>query len=98
MMITATPATKVNPFLHVDADRIYNPLTDIELRPGDPRFALVQAALRGETPAESLAAEGWIVPADEDVSLRHRLKIVSLETLTTCNQKCYFCPVSVEPR
>lgn len=95
---TTPPATKVNPFLHVDADRIYNPLTDTELRPADPRFALVLDALRGETPDASLVDEGWVVPAGEDVSLRHRLKIVSLETLTTCNQKCYFCPVSVAPR
>jgi MoaA/NifB/PqqE/SkfB family radical SAM enzyme len=24
--------------------------------------------------------------------------MVSLETMTTCNQKCYFCPVSIAPR
>jgi MoaA/NifB/PqqE/SkfB family radical SAM enzyme len=34
----------------------------------------------------------------EDLSRRYRLKIVSLETMTTCNQKCYFCPVSIAPR
>jgi hypothetical protein len=95
---TTTTSTKVNPFLHVDAERIYNPLTDRELLPADPRFAMLEAALRGEAADESLLDEGWIVPADADLSRQHRLKIVSLETLTTCNQKCYFCPVSIDPR
>ena len=35
---------------------------------------------------------------DRDLSRRSLLKIVSLETMTTCNQKCYFCPVSIAPR
>src|ERR1043166_4287497 len=65
-----------NPFLHVDADRIYNPLTDRALVAGDAEFELVR----------------------DDVSRKHRLKIVSLETATACNQKCYFCPVSIAPR
>ncbi len=98
MTVQTAASTKVNPFLHVDADRIYNPLTDLELRPEDPRFALLEAAIRGEAADDSLLSEGWLVAADVDVSLQHRLKVVSLETLTTCNQKCYFCPVSIAPR
>jgi MoaA/NifB/PqqE/SkfB family radical SAM enzyme len=34
----------------------------------------------------------------DDVSRQSRLKVVSLETMTACNQKCYFCPVSIAPR
>jgi MoaA/NifB/PqqE/SkfB family radical SAM enzyme len=33
-----------------------------------------------------------------DLSTRFLLKYVALEASTTCNQKCYFCPVSIEPR
>ncbi|HEX8173288.1 MAG TPA: radical SAM/SPASM domain-containing protein [Thermoanaerobaculia bacterium] len=81
-----------NPFLHIDAGRVYDPLTDRALVAGDgayERFAARDAALE---------ADGWLVRDGADLSRRHHLKIVSLETMTTCNQKCYFCPVSVAPR
>ena len=87
-----------SPFLHIDADRVYDPLTDRALVPGDAaydRFRQVEAT--GETDA-ALEAEGWVIRDGTDLSRRSRLKIVSLETTTTCNQKCYFCPVSIEPR
>src|SRR6478672_8393714 len=86
-----------NPFLHVDADRIYNPLTDRVLVAGDADFAALRAILDGTlSDGAQLEADGWLVR--DDVSRRHRLKIVSLETMTACNQKCYFCPVSIAPR
>jgi MoaA/NifB/PqqE/SkfB family radical SAM enzyme len=81
-----------NPFLHVDADRIYNPLTDRALAAGDADFERVRAGVQDP----DLESAGWLVR--DDVSRRHRLKIVSLETTTACNQKCYFCPVSIAPR
>jgi hypothetical protein len=81
-----------NPFLHVDADRIYNPLTDRALVAGDAEFERVRAGVLDP----DLESAGWLVR--DDVSRRHRLKIVSLETATACNQKCYFCPVSIAPR
>src|ERR1051325_11448585 len=83
---------RANPFLHVDADRIYNPLTDRVLVPGDAAFERV----RGGVNDPAVEAEGWLVRGD--VSRQHRLKVVSLETMTACNQKCYFCPVSIAPR
>src|ERR1051326_287250 len=83
---------RANPFLHVDADRIYNPLTDRVLLPGDAEFARVRDGVLDP----ALEAGGWLVR--DDVSRQHRLKIVSLETTTACNQKCYFCPVSIAPR
>lgn len=88
---------RANPFLHVDADRIYNPLTDRALVAGDTSYAALRAFLDGDASGgASLEADGWLVR--DDVSRRHRLKIVSLETTTACNQKCYFCPVSIAPR
>lgn len=98
---------RINPYLHVTADRIYNPLTDRALVPADADFASVRDLWSGGLePADGgpmaaaphLVDAGWAVRNGEDLSRRHLLKIVSLETLTTCNQKCYFCPVSIAPR
>ncbi len=89
---------KANPFLHIDAERIYDPLTDRALAPGDEGYARFRAFEAGQPADQSLERDGWVVRNDVDWSHRHRLKIVSLETLTTCNQKCYFCPVSIAPR
>jgi MoaA/NifB/PqqE/SkfB family radical SAM enzyme len=101
MTVPASIATrwKANPFLHVDPDRIYNPLTDQALAPGDGDFARVLALVEGAGDADdALARDGWAVAEGDDLSRAYRLKIVSLETMTTCNQKCYFCPVSIAPR
>jgi MoaA/NifB/PqqE/SkfB family radical SAM enzyme len=87
---------RVNPFLHIDADRIYDPLTDRSLVPGESEYEALRRALNGGAIDESLEQGGWLVRGD--VSRAHRLKIVSLETMIACNQKCYFCPVSIAPR
>ncbi|MEO8381338.1 MAG: radical SAM/SPASM domain-containing protein [Acidobacteriota bacterium] len=89
---------KTNPFLHIDAERIYDPLTDRALVPGDGTYERFRAFEAGQGPDEQLEREGWLSRNGNDFSRRHHLKIVSLETLTTCNQKCYFCPVSIAPR
>ena len=89
---------KASPFLHIDPERIYDPLGDRTLVPGDDAYAHFRAFEGGGEAHESLVRDGWLVRNGDDLSRRHRLKIVSLETLTTCNQKCYFCPVSIAPR
>ena len=96
-MPTAT-ALSVSPYLHIDADRIYDPLTDRALVPGDEAYAMLRSFLGGGDASDELERDGWLVRADADLSRSYRLKIVSLETMTTCNQKCYFCPVSIAPR
>lgn len=100
------PAARLNPFLHVGPDRLYNPLTDRALVQGDEHYEAVRRLQDGEAGIDSLPKEavpglveaGWLVPAEEDVSRRYYLKYVSLEAHTVCNQACYFCPVSVDPR
>jgi len=87
-----------NPYLHDEESRIYNPLTDRHLLPGDAAFARFRAFEKDGIPDDALVREGWVIPKGTDLSHEYRLKIVSLETVTTCNQKCYFCPVSVAPR
>lgn len=89
---------KRNPFLHIDQGRVYNPLSDRTLLEGEERYARFQQFAGGDVADDALIAEGWIVNGSDDLAMRSRLKIVSLETMTTCNQKCYFCPVSIEPR
>jgi MoaA/NifB/PqqE/SkfB family radical SAM enzyme len=84
-----------SPFLHNDPERVYDPLTDRALVPGDEAYARFRAFEQGGS-ADGL--DGWTVGDGQDLSRRHHLKIVSLETMTMCNQKCYFCPVSIAPR
>jgi len=97
------PSLLPSPFLHAGTDRIYNPLTDRELLPGDPLWEPLARLRAGEPPADAAVAgrleEGlWAVPGGADLSRRFRLKYVSLEAHSVCNQACYFCPVSVDPR
>jgi MoaA/NifB/PqqE/SkfB family radical SAM enzyme len=87
---------RVNPFLHIDAERIYNPLTDRAILAGETEYEALRRFLDGGDGSADLERAGWLVRGD--VSRSHRLKIVSLETMTACNQKCYFCPVSIAPR
>jgi hypothetical protein len=87
---------RVNPFLNIDADRIYNPLTDRTIVKGEAEFAALKTVIDGGAVDASLEGGGWLVRGDNSRS--YRLKIVSLETMTACNQKCYFCPVSIAPR
>lgn len=99
-------APRLNPFLHVGEDRVYDPLTDRTLTSAEPGYGLVRGLLAGSTTVEEtaeseralLSGQGWLLPADEDPSRRFLLKYVSLEAHTVCNQSCYFCPVSIAPR
>ena len=98
---------RANPFVHVDADRIHNPLEDRSIDHSDGQFNLLQALFTGtQSPldldpeiAKRMLDEGWLVSSDDDeISRAYHLKVVSLETNTVCNQACYFCPVSIDPR
>jgi hypothetical protein len=94
------------PFLHHGDERIYNTLTERFLAAGEPGFRELRDLLRGELPPQAipegvraeLFAEGWLVESAPDLATRFRLKYVSLEASTVCNQACYFCPVSVDRR
>src|SRR5688572_1257397 len=86
---------KPSPFLHIDRDRVYDPLTDRTVSAGEEEYERFRAFERGERAG---GLDGWLISSDTDLSRRHHLKIVSLETMTMCNQKCYFCPVSIAPR
>ena len=89
---------RANPFLHHGPSRIYNPLTDRTLAAGDGQYEAFRAFVAGGKASDALVRDGWLADDGDDLSRRHHLKIVSIETLTTCNQRCYFCPVSIAPR
>lgn len=96
--MSSSSSWEVSPFLHHSDERIYDPLTDRALVPADEAWTHFQGFLDTGRPHEQLVRDGWVLPAGTDLSKRFHLKIVSLETSSTCNQKCYFCPVSVAPR
>lgn len=89
-------------YLHWGDEAIYNPLTDRSLAVGDAGFAALRALQQGDAPPpadlEVLRSGEWVVSEGTDESGKHLLKYVSLEAHTVCNQKCYFCPVSIDPR
>ena len=96
----------VHPMLHVDDERLYHPLTDRSLVPGDDAYRSVRELVDGRLGVgdvepgrlASLRQDGWVIDAGHDPSREHLLKVVSLEAHTVCNQACFFCPVSVAPR
>lgn len=96
----------IEPFLHWGDGRVYNPLTDRTLERGNTGWDALESLQEGrrsfhEVTVEDwrhLAEQGWVVSSAKDLSRRYWLKYVALETHTVCNQSCYFCPVSLDPR
>jgi MoaA/NifB/PqqE/SkfB family radical SAM enzyme len=101
------PAT-VSPFLHRYEDRIESPLTGDVLHRSDPLFAALERRGAGAAPDHGprlsaldfrrLLGGGFLVEDAVKASHRSRLMYASIETCTTCNHRCAFCPVSVDPR
>ncbi len=104
--VAGRTALSAEPFLHYGTDRIYNTLTDRFLSAGDPGFTELHRMRSGEIGAADLPGNllhelidnGWIIEGIADVGARFRLKYVSFEASTVCNQGCYFCPVSIDRR
>lgn len=97
----------IEPFLHFSDHKIYNPLTDLSISRKDMladtllkikvRNRIDQSLMEAGT-LSVLLKDGWIVPSDKALLTRYRLKYVSLEATAHCNQRCYFCPVSLDPK
>ena len=88
-----------DPYLHVSRNLCFNPHTDRVLKAGDPGYDLLRSLLGDPerragagSELEVLADEGWLIGPDTDPDRLYRLKYISLEAHTVCNQKCYFCP------
>ena len=99
-------AERPTPYLHDRGTEVYNPLTGASLAKDGPAYAALRRIEAGEDPAAAadpallahLRSARFLI---EDVfaeSRRTHLLYVSLETCTSCNHRCPFCPVSVDPR
>jgi len=100
----ATLEETVSPFLHDRKTVLYNPLTGASLAKDSDAYralARIEQGLPG-TPDQAVlehlrAARFLIEDVDQEVRRSHLLYL-SLETCTSCNHRCPFCPVSVDPR
>jgi pyruvate-formate lyase-activating enzyme len=106
--LTAAPEPElyVSPYLHRFPDRVESPVTGAILSTGDPLAAALRSMRGGDgfhghlgaADLERLVAGGFLVDDVEDASRRGRLLYANVETCSTCNHRCAFCPVSIDPR
>ncbi len=103
---TAAPELFVSPFLHRLADRVESPVTGAVLGTEDPLAAAVRSVAPGEgfrghlaaADLERLVAGAFLIDDIAGASHRGRLLYANVETCSTCNHRCSFCPVSIDPR
>ncbi len=94
----------VSPFLHDRGERLYNPLSGASLAKDGAEFqALARFSERrphaeDESLLEHLRAARFLIEDVDAEARRTHLLYVSLETCTSCNHRCPFCPVSLDPR
>jgi pyruvate-formate lyase-activating enzyme len=94
----------VSPYLHERGPVLYNPTTGESVpreSPGYRALSRIRQGLPSDASPEVLehlrAARFLIEDLDAETRRTHLL-YVSLETCTSCNHRCPFCPVSVDPR
>jgi len=94
-----------SPYLHLYEHVILNPHTGLGIAAEDPNYrGMRQFILSGEElfdlddTQKRLADEGWLIRENIDLSHTYRIRWVSLEAHSVCNQRCFFCPVSLAPR
>jgi pyruvate-formate lyase-activating enzyme len=94
----------VSPFLHDRGGALYNPLTGESLSKEGEGFRALSRIAQGleaeAAPAvlDHLRAARFLIDDVGSEARRSHLLYVSLETCTSCNHRCPFCPVSVSPR
>jgi hypothetical protein len=96
----AEPET-VSPFLHDRGSALYNPVSGVSLAKDGEGFRALSEIERGLSPEvapavlDHLRAARFLIDDLETEARRTHLLYVSLETCTSCNHRCPFCPVSV---
>lgn len=94
----------VSPYLHDRGRVVYNPITGVSIPKNGEEYRALTAIGKGlpagASPAalEHLRAARFLIEDLDAETRRSHLLYVSLETCTSCNHRCPFCPVSVEPR
>ena len=97
-------AEMVSPYLHHRGQVLYNPTTGISIpKDGEEYRALSRIgqglpAEAGTAALEHLRASRFLIEDLDAETRRSHLLFLSLETCTSCNHRCPFCPVSVDPR
>jgi len=100
----ALEAEVVSPYLHDRGSALYNPVTGESLPkdgPGYQALSRIRKGLPAEVESgvlEHLRVARFLIDDLETETRRSHLLYVSLETCTSCNHRCPFCPVSVDPR
>jgi wyosine [tRNA(Phe)-imidazoG37] synthetase (radical SAM superfamily) len=93
-----------SPFLHDRGTAVYNPLSGVTLAKDGAEYAALARITAGREAAadpavlEHLRAARFLIDDVAAEARRTHLLYVSLETCTSCNHRCPFCPVSVDPR
>lgn len=97
-------AETVSPYLHERGSVLYNPTTGESLAKESPAYQALSRIRQG-LPSEAgpevldhLRAARFLIEDLDAETRRSHLLYVSLETCTSCNHRCPFCPVSVDPR
>jgi MoaA/NifB/PqqE/SkfB family radical SAM enzyme len=101
----ATLEETISPFLHDRKTVLYNPLTGVSLPKDGEAYRALSRVEQGLPPAvpdpavlEHLRAARFLIEDVDREVRRSHLLYLSLETCTSCNHRCPFCPVSVDPR
>jgi pyruvate-formate lyase-activating enzyme len=90
--------------VHDRGTGVYNPLSGATLSKDSSEYAALARIAAGREPAadpavlEHLRAARFLIDDVAAEARRTHLLYVSLETCTSCNHRCPFCPVSVDPR
>lgn len=95
---------RLSPFVHDRGEELYNVVSGVSLPKGGAAARALARVDAGEAfgvdPAllEHLRAARFLIEDVESEVRRSHLLYASLETSTSCNHRCPFCPVSVAPR
>jgi pyruvate-formate lyase-activating enzyme len=93
-----------SPFVHDRGTELYSPLSGVSIPKGGPAGAALARIAVGLDPGvdahvlEHLRQARFLIEDVEQETRRTRLLYASIETCTSCNHRCPFCPVSVAPR
>jgi MoaA/NifB/PqqE/SkfB family radical SAM enzyme len=97
-------AETVSPYLHDRGKVLYNPVNGASIPKDGEEYRVLSRIEKGlpvdaSSPAlEHLRAARFFIEDLEAETRRSHLLFLSLETCTSCNHRCPFCPVSVDPR
>ena len=97
-------AESVSPYLHDRGKVVYNPVSGASISKDSEEYRALSRLgknlpVDAASPAlDHLRAARFLIEDLDGETRRSHLLFLSLETCTSCNHRCPFCPVSVDPR